>query len=63
MIWDSSQLSALMLLIFGVLFAVLVLAGTATAARPRTAREWALVRGVLVFLAWALVGFGWVRSI
>jgi hypothetical protein len=52
-----------MLLIFGVLFAALVLVSTVTRARPRTAREWALVWSVLVFLAWALVGFAWVRSV
>ncbi len=52
-----------MLLIFGLLFTVLLLAGTATKVRPRTARDWALVWSVLVFLAWALVGSGWVRSV
>ena len=62
MTWDSTHLSALMFLIFVVLFAALVVAGTATRARPRTPRQWALVWSVLVFLAWALVGFGWLRS-
>ena len=63
MMWDSSQLSALMVLIFMVLFAVLVLGGTLTGARPRTPRQWMAAWGVLVFLAWALLGFGWIRSV
>jgi hypothetical protein len=54
--------AALMRLIFIVLVAVLVMAGLSTRARPRTAREWTLVWALLVFLAWALVGFGWLRS-
>jgi len=63
MIWNSSNLSALMVLIFVVLSAALVVAGIATRARPRTRRQWALVWGLMVFLAWALVGFGWLRSV
>ncbi|HEU4892013.1 MAG TPA: hypothetical protein VFT47_10715 [Vicinamibacterales bacterium] len=30
--------------------------------RPGNQRAWTLVWAVLVFLAWALVGFGWLRS-
>lgn len=51
-----------MLLVFVVLFVALVVGGVFTRARPRTAREWRLVWVLLVFLAWALVGFGWLRS-
>ena len=54
--------SVLMRLIFLVLVVVLVVAGVATGVRPRSAREWTLVWALLVFLAWALVGFGWLRS-
>jgi len=52
-----------MVVIFLLLFAVLVLGGTLTGARPRTSRQWMAAWGVLVFLAWALIGFGWVRSV
>jgi len=52
----------LMRIIFGVLFLAMLIAGVTTRARPRSAREWALVWMVLVFLMWALLGFGWLRS-
>jgi cytochrome bd-type quinol oxidase subunit 1 len=48
--------------IFVVLVIGMVIAGLTTRARPRTQREWTLVWAVLIFLAWALVGFGWLRS-
>ena len=63
MIWDSSHVSALMVLIFMMLVAALVLGSTFTAAGPRTARQRTLSWGLLIFLAWALLGFGWVRSV
>jgi len=52
----------LMRIIFVLLVATMVIAGVTTRARPRNAREWALVWVVLVFLIWALLGFGWLRS-
>jgi hypothetical protein len=52
------QLS-LLRIIFGVLATVLVMAGLTTRARPQTPRQWALVWIVVVFLAWVLLGFGW----
>jgi hypothetical protein len=51
-----------MLLVFVVLFAALIVASAVARTRPRTARDWRLVWVLLVFLAWALVGFGWLRS-
>ena len=57
--WHPSQL---MRIVFIVLVAVLVIAGLTTGARPRTTRQWALVWAVLVVLAWALLGFAWLRS-
>jgi hypothetical protein len=52
----------LMQIIFLVLVIGMVIAGLTTRARPRNQREWKLVWALLVFLAWALVGFGWLRS-
>ncbi len=52
----------LMRVIFVVLVCVLVVASAITNARPQTTRQWTLVRLVLVFLAWALLGAGWLRS-
>jgi len=52
----------LMQIIFLVLVIGMVIAGLTTRARPRTQRAWRLVWALLVFLAWALVGFGWLRS-
>jgi hypothetical protein len=52
----------LMRMIFVVLLIAMVISGLTTRARPRTQREWTLVWAVLVFLAWALLGFGWLRS-
>ena len=54
--------SVLMRLIFVVLVIILVVGSAAMGVRPRTPREWTLVWVLLVFLAWALVGFGWLRS-
>lgn len=54
--------SVLMLLVFVALVFALVVASAVMRARPRTAREWTLVWALFVFLAWALVGFGWLRS-
>jgi hypothetical protein len=51
-----------MTLVFAVLVVALIVGSVATRTRPHSARDWALVWCVLVFLAWALVGFGWVRS-
>lgn len=52
----------LMRVVFVALVCTLVIAGLTTRARPHTKREWALVWGLLVFLAWALLGVGWLRS-
>jgi hypothetical protein len=52
----------LMRIIFAVLLIAMVTAALTTQARPRTQRDWTLVWAVLVFLAWALVGLGWLRS-
>ena len=52
----------LMRIIFAVLVTTMVIAGLTTGARPRNPREWAIVRAVLVFLAWALLGLAWLRS-
>jgi hypothetical protein len=49
-------------LVFVVLLSALVMTAVTTAARPRTRREWMLVRAVIVLLAWALVGLGWLHS-
>ena len=51
-----------MRVVFVVLLLTLVIASVTTRARPRTPRDWTLVWAVLLFLAWALVGFGWLRS-
>lgn len=55
--------SVLMRLIFAMLVVVLIVASAATTTRPRSAHDWTLVWGVLVFLGWALVGAGWLRSV
>ena len=47
---------------FPVLVVVMVVAGLTTRARPHSARHWTLVWGLIVFLAWILLGFGWLRS-
>ena len=52
----------LMQIIFVALVIGMVIAGLTTRARPGSPREWTLVWALLVFLAWALVGFGWLRS-
>src|SRR6476469_4869913 len=53
---------SLLRIIFGVLVTVLVVAGLTTRARPLTPREWMLVRVLIVFLAWALLGLGWLGA-
>jgi hypothetical protein len=53
---------ALLRIIFAVLVAAMIVAALTTGARPRTSRQWTLVWAVLVFLAWALLGFGWLRA-
>ena len=53
----------LLRLIFAVLVCVMVLTGLTTKARPQTAVQWTLVWAVITFLAWALLGFAWVRAL
>jgi hypothetical protein len=52
----------LMRMVFVALLCFLVVAAITSGARPRTPREWTLVWTLLVFLGWALLGFGWLRS-
>ncbi len=52
----------LMRVVFIFLVCVMVAAGLLTRARPRTTRQWTLVWAVLVLLAWALLGFAFLRS-
>ena len=59
MTWNPATV---MRVVFGVLVAGMILAALTTAARPRSARERTLAWALLVFLAWALLGLGWVRS-
>ena len=59
MTWHPLEL---MQLIFLALLAAMMIAGFTTRVRPRSSREWTFVWAVLVFLAWALLGFGWLRS-
>lgn len=54
--------SVLMRLIFVILVVALVVASAVTRVGPRTARDRTFAWIVLVFLAWALVGFEWLRS-
>lgn len=49
-------------IIFAVLVAGMVIIGLTTRAGPQTARQWRLVWAVIAFLAWALLGFGWLRA-
>ena len=49
-------------IVFIALVVVMIITTVTTGARPRTSREWTLVWVVLVFLAWALLGHGWVRA-
>ena len=49
-------------IVFALLVIAMFVATMTTGAGPRTPRQWTLVWGVLVFLAWALLGFGWVRA-
>ena len=59
MSWHPEQL---MRGIFAVLVCLLVVVSVSTEARPQTARQWARVWLLFVFLAWALLGVGWLRS-
>jgi len=47
---------------FVVLVGAIIVAGLTTRARPRSPRQWTYVWAVVVFLAWALLGFGWLRA-
>ncbi len=51
-----------MRIVFVALVIALVAASGLTAARPRSRRDWTLVWAVLVVLAWALLGFAFLRS-
>jgi hypothetical protein len=59
MIWHPLHL---LRVVFVALVALLVIAGLTTRARPQTPWQWTLVWLVMVFLAWALLGFGWLRA-
>ncbi len=52
----------LMRIVFALLVCLMIAAGILTNARPRSRRDWALVWVVLVLLAWALLGFAFVKS-
>jgi hypothetical protein len=54
--------ATVMRVVFGVLVAGMIIAALTTGARLRSARERTLAWALLVFLAWALLGLGWVRS-
>jgi hypothetical protein len=57
--WDP--LDSLRLIFFGLMF-VMVIAGLTTSARPKTPRQWTAAWVLVVFLAWVLLGFGWLRA-
>ncbi len=52
----------LMRLVFVALVCLMIAAGVLTKARPRSRRDWLLVWAVLVLLAWALLGFAFLKS-
>jgi hypothetical protein len=52
----------LLRIIFAVLVLTIVIVALTTHARPKTPRQWMLVQVVVAFLAWALLGFGWLRA-
>lgn len=52
----------LMAVVFVVLVGAMIAAGVLTKARPRSRRDWMLVRAVLALLAWALLGFAFLKS-
>jgi hypothetical protein len=52
----------LLRLIFVALICVMVIIGLTTSARPQTPRQWTAVWLLVVFLAWVLLGFGWLRA-
>jgi hypothetical protein len=60
--YSEAQLSSLAAAIFVVLVTMVIGVSIATGLRPRTARQRAVVWGVFVYLAWALLGFGLLRS-
>ncbi|MGE5358037.1 MAG: hypothetical protein ACM3NQ_03405 [Bacteroidales bacterium] len=51
-----------MAVVFVVLVGAMIAAGVLTKARPRSRRDWMLVRAVLALLAWALLGFAFLKS-
>jgi hypothetical protein len=59
MTWHPIEL---LRLIFVVLVSGVVIVGLTTRARPRGRLEWTIIWVLFVFLAWALLGFGWLRS-
>lgn len=60
--YSETQLSLLAAAIFVVLVTMVIGVSLATGLQPRTPREKAIAWGVFVYLAWALLGFGWLRS-
>ena len=52
----------LLRIIFAVLVVGMIIVGLTTRARPQTPRQWTIVWVVVAFLAWALLGFGWLRA-
>ena len=59
MVWHPLTL---LRIIFAVLVVTMVIVASTTNARPKTPRQWTLVTVVVAFLAWALLGFGWLRA-
>lgn len=52
----------LLRLVFVALMMLMVIAGLTTSARPQTGRLWTVVWLLIVFLAWVLLGFGWLHA-
>jgi hypothetical protein len=52
----------LLRIIFAVVVVTMVIVASTTNTRPKTPRQWTLVPVVVAFLAWALLGFGWLRA-
>lgn len=52
----------LLRIIFAVLVVTMVIVALTTQAGPKTPRQWTLVWVVVTLLAWALLGFGWLRA-
>jgi hypothetical protein len=59
MVWHPLTL---LRIIFAVLVLTIVIVASTTNARPNTPWQWMLVRVVVALLAWALLGFGWLRA-